>query len=325
MSLDTPLLSLLLGLAAILAFAGANGIVLVWVERKVAGRCQRRPGPLHVGPYGLLQPLADALKLISKQLITPRRSDRLLYWGAPLLSFMPVPICFLPLPFLPEMATVRLNLGLILILSFIGLNSISLCLAGLGSNNKWSLLGAARAIAQTVSFEIPLLLAALTAVFMAGSMDLHEVMAAQGPWPWQWFGFMNPLALLLFLISAVAETNRAPFDLPEAESELTAGFHTEYSGMGFGIFFLAEYAYILIICGVAAALFLGGQQGPVAPGPWWFLAKMYALVLLVIQLRWTLPRVRFDQLLNLCWRWMTPAALLNILATMLVMLALKGA
>jgi NADH-quinone oxidoreductase subunit H len=323
MSLDNTLLRLLVALAAILAFAGANGIILVWVERKVAGRCQRRPGPLHVGPHGLLQPLADALKLVSKQLVTPAKADRFLFWSAPLLSFMPVPICFLPLPFLAGGGATELNLGLILIIAFLGLNSVSLCLAGLGSNSKWSLLGAARASAQTVSFEIPLLLSALTAVFMAGTMDLHGVVAAQGPWPWQWFGVMNPLTMLIFFISAVAETNRAPFDLPEAESELTAGFHTEYSGMAFGLFFLAEYAYILVICGIGAALFLGGPLGPGASGPWWFLAKLYALVFLVIQLRWTLPRVRFDQLLNLCWRWLTPAALVNILATMVVMKLLR--
>jgi NADH-quinone oxidoreductase subunit H len=178
--------------------------------------------------------------------------------------------------------------------------------AGWGSNNKFSLLGAARAVAQPVAYEIPLLLAVLAIAFQAGSLDLSVIAAPQTKGLLSWNVFVQPLAFVIFFISAVAETNRAPFDLPEAESELTAGFHTEYSGMGFGIFFLAEYSYMVVVCAVATALFLGGWDGPVFPGPWWFLGKVFALVFALMWFRWTFPRVRFDQLLNVCWKWLIP-------------------
>ncbi|QLA14953.1 NADH-quinone oxidoreductase subunit NuoH [Desulfolutivibrio sulfoxidireducens] len=317
-SLADPLVRLILALAAIFAFVGLNGLLLVYAERKVAGYVQRRPGPLHVGPQGLLQPLVDALKLVGKQLLTPFKGDRVLFWAAPLLAFMPVALCLLPLPFDANLKAIDINLGLVLILAFSGVNVIALCLAGWGSGNKWGVLGAARAVAQSVAYEVPLLLSVLAVAFMAGSLDLYAVTEAQGPWPWQWYAIQNPLAFIIFLICAVAETNRAPFDLPEAESELTAGFHTEYSGMGFGLFFLAEYANMIVVSGVATALFLGGYQGPIASGVWWFLLKLYAILLLIIWLRWTYPRVRFDQLLNLSWKRLTPIALIVLAGTAVV-------
>jgi NADH-quinone oxidoreductase subunit H len=170
-------------------------------------------------------------------------------------------------------------------------------------------------VAQAVAYEIPLLLAALCIAFQAGSLDLSAIVRAQGTWPWGWNVAVQPLAFFIYFVCAVAETNRAPFDLPEAESELTAGFHTEYSGMGFGLFFLAEYANMIIVCAVATALFLGGWRGPVADGWWWFLAKVYVLLLAIMWFRWTYPRVRFDQLLNISWKWLIPLALLNLVAT----------
>ncbi|EHJ49439.1 NADH dehydrogenase (quinone) [Solidesulfovibrio carbinoliphilus subsp. oakridgensis] len=318
LSLDYPLTRLVIGLLCIFAFVGLNGLVLVWVERKVAGFAQLRPGPLHVGPYGLLQPIVDAVKLIGKQLVAPSGSDKILYWAAPLLAFAPVTVCFLPLPFDPDLAPIRMNLGLVLILAFSGLGVLSLCLAGWGSNNKWGLLGAARAVAQSVAYEVPLLLSVMAVAITAGSLDLYQISAQQGAWPWQWYGVKNPLAFFIFLVCAVAETNRAPFDLPEAESELTAGFHTEYSGMGFGLFFLAEYANMIVVSGVAAALFLGGWQGPFLPGIMWFLVKIYCILFFIIWLRWTYPRVRFDQLLNLSWKWLTPLALLDLALAVIV-------
>ncbi len=318
LSLDYPLTRLVIGLLCIFAFVGLNALVLVWLERKVAGHCQLRPGPLHVGPYGLLQPIVDAVKLIAKQLVTPAGGDKVLFWAAPLLAFAPVTVCFLPLPFGPDLAPINLNLGLVLILAFSGLGVISLILAGWSSNNKYGLLGAARSVAQSVAYEVPLLLSVMAVALAAGSLDLYHISAQQGGWPWQWYGVKNPLAFFIFLICAVAETNRAPFDLPEAESELTAGFHTEYSGMGFGMFFLAEYANMIIVSGVAAALFLGGWQGPFLPGVWWFLVKIYCILFFIIWLRWTYPRVRFDQLLNLSWKWLTPLALLDLALTVVV-------
>jgi NADH-quinone oxidoreductase subunit H len=318
LSLSYPLTRLVLWLVLIFAFIGLNALILVWVERKVAGYVQLRPGPLHVGPCGLLQPLVDAVKLMAKQLVTPAAGDKVLFWAAPLLAFAPVTVCFLPLPFDARFNPLPMNLGLVLILSFSGLGVVSLCLAGWGSNNKWSLLGAARAVSQAVAYEVPLLLAVMAVAITAGSLDLYVITAKQGGWPWQWYGVKNPLAFFIFLVCAVAETNRAPFDLPEAESELTAGFHTEYSGMGFGLFFLAEYANMVIVSGVAAALFLGGWQGPFLPGVWWYLVKIYCILFFIIWLRWTFPRVRFDQLLNISWKWLTPLALLDFALAVVV-------
>jgi NADH-quinone oxidoreductase subunit H len=317
-SLADPLVRLILALVAIFAFVGLNGLILVYAERKVAGFVQRRPGPLHVGRKAAATP-GGCPQARGQAAFHPAPGRRILFWAAPLLAFMPVALCFLPLPFDANLKAIALNLGLVLILAFSGVNVIALCLAGWGSSNKWGILGAARAVAQSVAYEVPLLLAVLAVAFMAGSLDLYAVSEAQGPWPWQWFGVQNPLAFLIFLICAVAETNRAPFDLPEAESELTAGFHTEYSGMGFGLFFLAEYANMIVVSGVATALFLGGYQGPVASGVWWFLIKLYAILLLIIWLRWTYPRVRFDQLLNLSWKRLTPLALIVLAGTAIVM------
>ncbi|MDK2921030.1 MAG: NADH-quinone oxidoreductase subunit [Desulfonauticus sp.] len=313
-----PLVQIVIGLIGVLAFVGLNGLVCVYLERKVAGHIQRRPGPFEVGPHGILQPLADAVKLVAKQMITPKGADPILYWAAPLISFAPAIACFLPLPFGPKLQNVSINVGLILILAFSSLNVLALCLAGWSSQNKWSLLGAARDIAQSVAYEIPLLLSLLPIILLTGSLNLAEITQTQGPWPWQWLVVKQPLAFIIFFVCVFAETNRAPFDLPEAESELTAGFHTEYSGMGFGLFFLAEYSYMVVGCALASILFLGGYQGPVASGWWWFLLKVYALLLVMMWVRWTYPRVRFDQLLNLAWKWFIPLSLLNILITALV-------
>lgn len=311
--IDPQLVRIIIALIGILAFVAFNALILVYAERKIAGHIQRRPGPYEVGPHGILQPLVDGLKLMGKQLTTPRDADPVIFWLAPILCFMPVGLCMLPIPFGPNLVALDLNLGMVLILAFAGLGVLSLCLAGWGSNNKWSLLGAARAVAQNVAYEIPLLLAVLSVAFMTGSLDLSTITSGQGAMPWQWNVLVNPLGFAIYFICALAETNRAPFDLPEAESELTAGFHTEYSGMGFGLFFMAEYANMVVVCAVATVLFLGGWNGPFAAGWWWFLLKMYALIFLIIQIRWTYPRVRFDQLLTLCWKWLVPLALLNLI------------
>jgi NADH-quinone oxidoreductase subunit H len=316
--LTHPFGHMIASLVVIMAFVGLTGLVLVYVERKVAGFIQRRPGPFEVGPHGVLQAFADAGKLISKQLVAPMGSDPILFWLAPILSLAPVVICFIPIPFSQVLTGMNLNLGLVLILAFSGLNTVALCLAGWGSNNKYSLLGAARAVSQSVAYEIPLLLAVLSIAFQTGSLNLSTITEAQARGLLSWNIFYQPLAFILFFISAVAETNRTPFDLPEAESELTAGFHTEYSGMGFGLFFLAEYSYMVVVSSVATALFLGGWSGPFLPGPWWFLGKVAALILIMMWFRWTYPRVRFDQLLNVCWKWMIPLGLINLFLTALV-------
>lgn len=309
------LLQIVIGLVCLAAFVGLNAVVLVWMERKVAGHFQRRPGPFEVGPHGLLQTVADAVKLIAKQLFVPQGADKILFWAAPFLAFLPVFVTLLPIPWGDALVTWEVNLGILLILAFAGIGVLSLCLAGWSSNNKWSLLGAARAVAQSVAYEIPMLLSLMVVVMMTGTMNLSEVVRSQGSWPWEWMAASQPLAFLIYFVCAVAETNRAPFDLPEAESELTAGFHTEYSGMGFGLFFLAEYANMIVVSGVAAALFLGGWRGPGLDGVWWFLIKVYVLIFVIMWFRWTYPRVRFDQLLNIAWKWLIPLAVLNLLAT----------
>lgn len=316
--LSPQFLRILLAAVAVMGFIAANGLVLVYMERKIAGHIQRRPGPYEVGWHGLLQPIVDAGKLIGKQLFTPDGADALLYWMAPVVSFVWVLPLFIPIPFGPHLTAFNLDLGIVLILAFAGTNLLALCMAGWGSNNKWSLLGAARAVAQSVAYEIPLLLAILAVAFSSGTLNLSTTVEQQGGWPWQWNIWMQPLAFLIYFICALAETNRAPFDLPEAESELTAGFHTEYSGMTFGLFFLAEYANMIVVCAVATVLFLGGWQGPVLSGVWWFLAKMYTLLFLMIWLRWTYPRVRFDQLLNVNWKWLLPLSLANLMVTALL-------
>jgi NADH-quinone oxidoreductase subunit H len=313
------LIRIVVGLVAVGAFVAINIIVLVYAERKGAGHIQRRPGPFEVGPHGILQPVADAGKLMSKQLFMPRDADPFLFWLAPVLSFLPVLLLFVPMPFGAVLTVQDVNLGLLLILAFAGLSVLSTMLAGWASNNKFGLIGAARSVSQSVAYEIPLLLAVLAVAFQTGSLNLSSIVEQQGSWPWQWNVATQPLAFLIFLVCCFAETNRAPFDLPEAESELTAGFHTEYSGMGFGIFFMAEYANMVVVSGVCATLFLGGWKGPGIDGVWWFLLKVYALLALIIWVRWTYPRVRFDQLLNINWKWLLPLATLNLLGTALLM------
>ena len=211
----------------------------------------------------------------------PKGADAILFWMAPIVSFVPVLLLFLPIPYGPQVTGMELDLGMLLILAFAGLNVLALCLAGWSSNNKYGLLGAARAVSQSVAYEIPLLLSILAIIFMTGTLNLTTIVEGQGSWPWQWNVMVQPVAFIVYFVCALAETNRAPFDLPEAESELTAGFHTEYSGMGFGLFFLAEYAEMIVVCSLATTLFLGGWKGPVFDGWWWFLVKTYFLLLLI--------------------------------------------
>jgi len=320
-SLPVELIQLVVGLICLAALVGASAVLLVWMERKVAGHFQRRPGPFEVGPHGLLQTVADAAKLIGKQLATPRGADKILYWAAPFIAFLPVFVVMLPIPWGETLMALDVDLGLLLILAFSGMGVISLCLAGWGSNNKYGMLGAARAVSQSVAYEIPLLLSVLPIVFMTGSLSLSLVASVQGTWPWDWLVVRQPLAFFIYFVCAVAETNRAPFDLPEGESELTAGFHTEYSGMGFGLFFLAEYANMVVVSAVATTLFLGAWHGPGsdllggAVGVLWFMAKVVFLIFVMMWFRWTFPRVRFDQLLNIAWKWLIPLALINLLIT----------
>jgi NADH-quinone oxidoreductase subunit H len=307
---------MIVGLIGVITLVSVNALFLIWVERKVSGHMQRRPGPMEVGPHGVLQSLADALKLMGKELITPEEVDKPIYWLAPIVVFLPVLLSFLVIPFSQTMIIRDMNVGIVLILAFSTLSVLAILMAGWSSNNKYSVFGAIRSVAQNVAYEIPLLVTVMSIILMVGSFKLSDIVAAQSQY---WFIVVQPLAFILFIICATAETNRAPFDLPEAESELVAGFHTEYSGMRFALFFLAEYTNMFIAAAVATVLFLGGWRGPVLPGPVWFLVKVYAIVFLLMWFRWTFPRVRFDQLVTFAWKILIPLAFVNLLITAFVL------
>ncbi|SHF49642.1 NADH dehydrogenase subunit H [Desulfacinum infernum DSM 9756] len=314
-------LRLIVGLILVLIFSQLNALFLVWLERKVAGHIQLRYGPMEVGPHGLLQTIVDGIKLVGKELITPFKADKKLFVIAPVLVFMPVLVPFLVLPFGPELIIRDMNVGLLLIFAFSTFSVLAILVGGWASNNKYALLGAIRSVAQNVAYEIPLLLSVMSVVLMVHSFKFSELVMAQQR---IWFIFLQPVAAIIYFICATAETNRAPFDIPEAESELVAGFHTEYSGMRFGLFFLAEYTNMFIVCAVATSLFLGGWHGPFGfslgiPGVVWFLAKTYFLLFVLMWFRWTFPRVRFDQLMNFSWKVLIPLSMLNLLVTALVL------
>ncbi len=307
---------MIIGLIGIIALVAVNALFLIWMERKVSAHMQLRLGPMEVGPHGAVQTVADALKLMGKELITPEEVDRPVYRLAPIVIFLPVLLSFLVIPFSRSLIIRDLNVGIVLILAFSTLAVLAILMAGWSSNNKYAVFGAIRSVAQNIAYEIPLLITVMSVILMVGSFKLSDIVAAQGS---HWFILVQPLAFILFITCATAETNRAPFDLPEAESELVAGFHTEYTGMRFALFFLAEYTNMFITSAVAAVLFLGGWQGPILPGVVWFLLKVYALIFLMMWFRWTFPRVRFDQLITLAWKVLIPLAFANLLITALVL------
>jgi NADH-quinone oxidoreductase subunit H len=314
--LGPDLARIIVGLVGVLALVQVNALFLVWLERKVAAHIQLRIGPKEVGPFGILQTIVDGIKLVSKELITPRHVDRKLFMLAPIAVFLPVLVSFVVIPFSERLLIRDMNVGLLLIFAFSTFNVLAVLVGGWASNNKYSLLGAVRAVAQNVAYEIPLLLTVLSVVMWSNSLQMSEIVASQSK---VWHVFLMPVAGLIYLICATAETNRAPFDIPEAESELVAGFHTEYSGMRFALFFLAEYSNMLIVSAVATTLFFGGWKSfpglgflPV-PGLIWFFAKTYVLIFVTMWVRWTFPRLRFDQLMNFCWKIMIPAALLHLI------------
>jgi NADH-quinone oxidoreductase subunit H len=314
--LGNELARMIVGLIGVIALVSVNALFLIWMERKVSAHMQLRPGPMEVGFHGAIQTVADALKLMGKELITPEEVDKPIYWLAPIVIFLPVLLSFLVIPFSETWIIKDMNVGIVLILAFSTLAVLAILMAGWSSNNKYAVFGAIRSVAQNVAYEIPLLITVMSVILMVGSFKLSDIVAAQGR---HWFVAVQPLAFILYVICATAETNRAPFDLPEAESELVAGFHTEYSGMRFALFFLAEYTNMFIVSAVATVLFLGGWHGPFLPGVVWFLLKVYAMVFLLMWFRWTFPRVRFDQLVTFAWKILIPLAFVNLLLTALVL------
>jgi len=321
-----------------------SAAVLVYMERKVAAFVQQRYGPYLVGPKGALQPLADIIKLIMKEELRPKAANKLLFYAAPVLSAAAAFSAFAVVPWgapttffgLLEqpvrLAAADVNVGLLVIFAVTSMGVYGIVLAGWSSNSKYSLLGGLRASAQMISYELSYGMSFAAVILMAGSLSLSDIVnQQQGYWlgfiP-KWYIFLQPLGFFIFLTAGVAETNRAPFDFPEAEQELVAGYHTEYSSMSFALFFLAEYVNMVTVSAVATDLFLGGWHGPF-PLPdgfgWiWFLAKVFALLFFYIWMRWTLPRYRYDQLMEFGWKWLLPASVLNLLVTAYLTITING-
>ncbi len=308
--------TLVIGTAVIMGYLSFNVLFLIWLERKVSAHIQRRLGPMEVGAHGSLQTVADMFKLLGKQILTPVATDRVVYVLAPILVFLPT-LCLASLiPVSGAEAFADQPYGLIVIVALSGVTVLSIFMAGWASNNKYAVLGGMRSVAQVIAYEVPVLLAALSVVMLAGSLNLRDIVNVQSrglP-----FLLLQPIAGILYFIGITAETNRAPFDIPEAESELVGGFHTEYSGMRFALFFFAEYTNMLVLGALGATLFLGGWLGPWLPGPVWLLLKAYAVIFVMMWMRWTWPRLRFDQLMNFAWKLLIPVALLNLLVTAFV-------
>jgi NADH-quinone oxidoreductase subunit H len=319
-----PLISAVLSVAAIIvAFASLFAITTI-LERKGLGRIQNRYGPNRVGPYGLLQPVADGLKALTKEDVVPHVADKIVHFLAPLVLVVPVFLALAVVPMGRNMTALDMDAGVLFFFAIGAATELSVFMAGWSSRNKYSLLGAMRAIAQMISYEVPLILSAVTVIMAAGSLSPSAIVDAQAGYRGflpQWY-VLTPWGLagfVLFMIAGTAESNRSPFDLPEGESEIIAGYYTEYSGFKFALFFLGEYLGMFGISGLGITLFLGGWHAPLAWLEWipsyvWFFAKLLALIAVFIWVRGTLPRLRLDQLMSFAWKFMLPMALANMLA-----------
>lgn len=285
---------------------------LIWLERRLLALWQDRYGPNRVGPFGLLQVLADMIKIFTKEDWVPPFSDRIVFILAPAIVVVTVLSAFAVIPFAPGIGVSDLNIGILFFLAMSSMGAYSVVLAGWSSNNKYSLLGGLRASAQMLSYEVFMGLSLMGIVIQTGTFNLREIVEAQRG---MWFCIPQIAGLVIFLVAGIAETHRAPFDLPEAESELIAGFHSEYSGMKFGLFFVGEYLGIMLISAMITTLFFGGWLGPLLPPIVWFLIKMFAFISFFVLLRAALPRLRYDQLMSFGWKVMLPLALLNIAVT----------
>ncbi len=317
---------LLIKMGAVLAVILLSAAYLVWAERKFLARLQIRYGPNRAGKFGLLQPIADAVKMLFKEDVIPDQADRLIFMLAPAVVAATAMLIFAVVPFGPNitisgqpvpMVIADLNVGLLFVFALSSLGVYGVALGGWAANSKFSLLGAIRGAAQMISYELALGLSLIPIVMLAGSFSLVDIVAAQERFP---FIFIQPVAFVIFFISAMAESKRIPFDLPEAENELGAGFHTEYSGMRFGLFFVGEYVHMQVLGALLAVFFLGGWHGPFLPPAAWLLIKIILISLAMIWIRGTLPRLRYDQLMSLGWKILVPVALVNVMLTGLLVL-----
>lgn len=308
---------IILRVSLVLGSVVAAAALLTWIERRMLGLWQERYGPNRVGPFGVLQVVADMLKLIGKEDVVPPFADRPVFVLAPAIGMFALLMVFAVLPFTAEFQVAQLNIGLLFFLAMSSLAVYSVLLGGYASNNKYALFGALRSAAQTVSYEVFMGLSLLGVVLQAGSFNLRDIVLAQQE---LWFFVPQCVGLVIFFIAGVAESHRLPFDLPEAEHELTAGFHTEYSGMKFAMFFLGEYLGVILISCMVTILFFGGWLGPVLPPLVWFLLKTAFFVSLFVLLRAALPRPRYDQLMGFGWKVLLPLTLLNLSITGLVLL-----
>jgi len=333
-------LAIQLGIIGFVFFMLINAsAVLVLAERKIMGFMQQRFGPYLVGPYGLLQPLADILKLLMKEELRPKGADKWLFTLAPVLAVTAAFAAFAPVPFGAEttffglldqpvkLGAADLNVGVLVVLAITSMGVYGIVLAGWSSNSKYSLFGGLRASAQMISYELAYGTALASVILLAGSMSIREVVDTQaGTWfgfiP-RWYIFLQPVGFIIYVIAGVAETNRAPFDFPEAEQELVAGYNTEYSSVRFALFPQAEYINMATMAAVATDLYLGGWHGPFLPlwlGWVWFLAKVGFILFVYIWMRWTVPRYRYDQLMAFGWKWLLPASVLNLIVTAFLVL-----
>jgi len=295
----------------IIGFLMTGVILFIWYERKLIGRFQIRLGPNRSGPFGLLQPVADVLKILTKEDIIPTRADKIVFWLAPLVAFVPVLMMLAVVPLREGLQLVDLNIGLVYIVAVSSISAIGIFMAGFAGNNKYGLIGAMRSVALLMSYEIPLVLALASIVIATGSLAISDIVAAQ-TLP---FILVQPLAFVIYFISTLAEINRSPFDIVEADSELSSGFNIEYSGMKFAVLYLVEYSEAVVASALITTLFLGGWQGSLLPPIVWFILKMFAVFSFILWLRSTLPRLRVDQALSFAWKFLLPLSLINLVLT----------
>jgi len=302
------LVLMILTAAVVAVFVLLTFMFLTYLERKIIARIQDRIGPNRVGPLGLLQPVADAIKMMTKEDITPTAAHRAAFNVAPILVVAPPLMVFAVVPFGQGMIATDLNIGILYAIAISSLGTIGLLMAGWSSRNKFSLIGAMRAVAQMISYEVPMVLSLMGVLMITGSLSMGQIVEKQAV-P---FIILQPVAFIIYFISSVAELNRTPFDIPEAESEIISGYHTEYSGMKFAMYMMAEYISVIAMAAVGTTVFLGGWKGPILPSYIWFLLKIYLIIFVLMWFRGTLPRLRVDQLQSFAWKFCVPVALLNI-------------